>query len=591
MVENIFGAIGIMIIATTFFAIISKKIKQPLIPSYILTGLVLGPILGIIHFTESIQSLSDIGIAFLLFIVGMELDYKKLRKTGKTIIIGGTIQNIIMILLGYGIALLLGLDSITALYFAFICAFSSTMIVIKMLSDNNEIDTLHGKFVIGFLLVEDFFALLALSTISQANSFSFFYFVVILIKVILLLLVSIGINKYLIVPLFNISSKSKEVLFLMGLTSAFFFSFLFLYFGNGLVFILEYFKVSLTPTLTNIISQEFSIAMGAFIAGIGLGSSPYVYEIIGKINTLRDFFATLFFVALGIGIEFGAISGQIYIIVALLFVFTILKPFLVYTTLNFFGYTKRTGYHSSIYLTQLSEFSLILLSLGVSQNTISNSFYSAVVIAAVISIIISSYLVKYDKFVFNLISPLLNLFDLFSIKNENMEYLPQKFSKEVLLIGYDRIGYSILKSLKKLKKNFLVIDYNPDIIHNLMSKKIHCIYGDIVNPEIMERVHIEKIKTIISTVPDMETNKILLSKIKRKNKNMIVILTAYDVEESLELYELGANYVILPHLLGGNHVSFMIEQFDTDIKHLFTHRKNHLKELKERIKLKHHHHR
>lgn len=585
LVTNIFFEIGILIILATFLSYITQYFKQPLIPAYVFAGILVGPILGIIKDPTAILELAEIGIAFLLFVVGLELDFKKLKNIGLVASLGGTIQIIILFVLGFFIGKWVGYGVIESIYLGLVVSFSSTLVVVKLLSDKSELDTLHGKIIIGFLLVEDFFAIIALSSLNTISDFNILFLTIAISKTILLLLLSFIINKVLFQPLFKFAAKTQELLFLISLSSCFFFAFLFQFFGKLIVNFLLLVGIPLSEHLITMIEPGFSIAMGAFIAGIGLASMPYTYEVIGKVRSLRDFFATLFFVSLGIQLTRSHIALIIKPLILLLVLILFIKPIITFLITLFFGYTKKTSFETAISLSQTSAFSLIIVTTGLMFNQVSPEFLSLAVILVLITMVTTSYSMKFDNYIYKKMYGLLDFVEHLSHKKKHLEYLPEKVNNEVLLVGFDRIGYNIFETLKKMKKNFLIIDFNPDIIHKLINDKIHCLYGDIADEEIIERIHLNKAKIVISTIPDFENTSYLILKTRQVNKNCTIIVTSYAVDSALKLYKLGADYVILPHLLGGMHAALILEEFHKDFKSLVKTRVEHIEELNKHIHL------
>jgi len=261
---------------------------------------------------------------------------------------------------------------------------------------------------------------------------------------------------------------------------------------------------------------------------------------------------------------------------------------------NVFKYTKRTSFLTSISLAQISEFSLIIISQGIVFGHVSQELASITIILAAITIGLTSYFIKFDSLLYMKFFQRFNLFHTTHTKENDLEYKPDELEKEVLLIGYDRLGYSIFKTLQKLQKEFLVIDYNPDIIKRLIKHKVHCIYGDIGDVDLIHRLNFKKVELVICTVPDIQTNLLILKKIKHFNKNVRVFLTAHVIDEALDLYDLGADYVILPHFLGGDHVAYLIEDMHRDIGGLIKTKVNHIIDLRNRKEIGHahpgHHH-
>lgn len=555
--ENLFFDIGIVIIIATVFAYIAKSLKQPLIPAYILTGVILGPILGLITNTDVITTLSEIGIAFLLFIVGLEMDIRKLKHVGIVASFGGIIQIVSVFTIAFIAALLLGFVVLESVYLALVIAFSSTMVVIKLLSDKKEIDTLHGKIIVGILLLQDIVAIMALSVLATLSEFSFISLSWSILKGLIALLIALAIGKYIFPKLFTFAAKSQELLFISAVSVSLSYSIFFNYLG-------------------------FSIVIGAFVAGVSLANLPYNIEIIGKLRSLRDFFSVIFFASLGMELLFSSFDLILRPLVIMLLLAMLAKPFIMMFTTSFFGYKKRTSFLTSISLAQISEFSLIIVTQGLLLGHISQEIFSLTVLLATITITLTTYFVKYEDSIYYRFSNLLQVFDNLSKGQEELKYIPKKKRKEIILCGYNRIGYGIVKTLARLKKSLLVVDFNPETIRDLISQKIPCMYGDIGDIEVIDRINFKKAKMIISAVPTKEDN-ILLTRIARKeNKKIIIFLTANQVKDALELYDAGADYVVLPHFLGGEHLSLLIEDFTEDINRIIEHKIKHIKEVKER---------
>ena len=579
--DFVFLSIGLMIIIATISAFFASKFKQPLIPFYILAGLLLEPMLKFLlsnnwfslifkipaDFTLShafINSLSEIGIAFLLFMVGIEIDLKKLKDVEKLTTFGSLIQVIILFALGFAAATLMFFTRIEAVYVGLIVAFSSTMVVVKVLSDRKELDTLHGRIIIGILIVQDIIAIFALIILNSIDNFSLFSLGQTMFSGILILLLAIFLSKFVFTHLFRIAARSRELFFLASISVCFLFSLFFQSIG-------------------------FSIAIGAFVAGVSLGNLPYNLEIIGRVKSLRDFFAILFFVSLGLQLPLEYLRGAFLPLVVFTLIVVILKPIIFLLVIGFFGYKKRTSFLSAISLAQISEFSLILVTQGMILGHISQKLFAITILLAIVTIALSSYFMKWEYKLYTWLADDLTIFERLNTHEDKLEYLPKKEKYEVILIGYDRTGYSIFHKLLKLKRNFLVIDFNPEVIKKLIRQKIPSIYGDAGNIEILERLNFHTIKYLISTIPDMSTSLLLTKKAKRINKDLVVFVTAYQVDEALKLYDAGADYVVLPHFLGGHHASVLLEEASKDITKLLRRKVRHIKELHHRKEIGHEH--
>ena len=555
--ENLFFDIGVVIIIATVFAYIAKSLKQPLIPAYILTGVILGPVLGLITNTDVITTLSEIGIAFLLFIVGLEMDIRKLKHVGMVASFGGIIQIVSVFTIAFIAALLLGFIVLESVYLALVIAFSSTMVVIKLLSDKKEIDTLHGKIIVGILLLQDIVAIMVLSVLATLSEFSFIVLSLSILKGLIALLIALAIGKYIFPKLFTFAAKSQELLFISAVSVSLSYSIFFNYLG-------------------------FSIVIGAFVAGVSLANLPYNIQIIGKLRSLRDFFSVIFFASLGMELLFSSFDLILRPLVIMLLLAMLAKPFIMMFTTSFFGYKKRTSFLTSISLAQISEFSLIIVTQGLLLGHISQEIFSLTVLLATITITLTTYFVKYEDSIYYRFSDLLQVFDKLSEGQEELKYIPKKTRKEIILCGYNRIGHGIVKTLAQLKKSLLVVDFNPETIRDLISQKVPCMYGDIGDIEVIERINFKKAKMIISTVPTKEDNMLLTRIARKENKKIIIFMTANHVKDALELYDSGADYVVLPHFLGGKHISLLIEDFTGDINRIIRNKIKHIKELEGR---------
>lgn len=547
--------IGIVIVAATILAFLARLFKQPIILAFIAAGILLGPSgFKMITNEEVILALSEFGIAFLLFIVGLELDLRKLKELGKPTFVAAAAQMIFSFLAGFLAGKFLSFSAITSIYMGLAVSFASTTVVLKFLAEKNEMYTLHGRFQIGILIVEDVFAVLALAALTTLDSFSISSLSITLGKGALLFIIAALAGTFIFPSLFSKAAKNQELLFLSAIS---------------LSFIMAYVSIKL----------GFSIAMGAFLAGLSIASLPYSYEIVGRMKSLRDFFATMFFVALGMQITFFGLTDYVPMIVFLL-ISLFATPIVVMLIISFFGYGRKISFFSGLALSQMSEFALVIAAQGLLLGHITKETLSLIAIIMVLSITISTYLMKYDGQIYGLISRRLNFLDKFK-KAELEDYIPDE-RYDFVLIGYDRIGYSILQTFGKIKKPFIIIDFNPETIRKLKSQKIPCIYGDVADMEIQEKAKVHEAKLIISTIPDKYENTVLINNTRTVNKKAMIIVTARHIDDALYFYDLGADYVILPHFLGGDHVSILLESFTENFAKVLYNKVEHIAQLKKR---------
>lgn len=540
--------LAIMIIIATVFAYIARIIRQPLIPAYIISGIVIGPlVLGIVRDTDFIRVMSNIGIMFLLFIVGLEMNLHKLKKIGLFAAIAGILQVALTFAIGYGIASAFGMDMINAVFLGMIAAFSSTMIVIKILSEREELDTLHGRILVGILVIQDIIVILAMPFLSSISSFSWMIVAKMLLGTTILAVVAYLFEKFAMGWLFSFAARSDELLFLLSLSIGFIFA--------------------LAAQLLG-----FSIAIGAFIAGVMLANLPYHFNIIGKIEPLKDFFITIFFVSLGLQIASFSMSNIVWPLIALLVLILLVKPLIIMVIMSVFGYGRRTSFITGTLLGQVSEFSLILIPAIAMLNSY---VISLSMVLAIITITLTTYLARFEDKIYLFLSPFLAVFEKLSLKAQPVETKETHIDSPIILVGCDRMGSVLLKMLeKKHKEQICVIDSNPEIISRLTKEKICCMYGDITNKELLERISFEGSPLVISTIPQFEDNMFLIRYANRKNRRSTLIAVAANPVDANELYSAGADYVIIPKILTGESLSHMLKKYLSD--------RNYFKELKSK---------
>jgi Kef-type K+ transport system membrane component KefB len=567
--DAVFANLCLIILIIFLITTIIKLFKQPLIIGYILSGVITGPLfLYLLKETNLFLTMSSIGVSFLLFIVGLNLSPRVIKEVGKISLITGIGQIIFTSILGYFIGIMLGFNALTSIYVAIALTFSSTIIIMKLLSDKDDLDKLYGKISIGFLLVQDLVAmaiLLLISSTSQVGLEKFGFIAILLIVEKFLRGITIGIlliiiSYFALKKIGSFLAESQEFLFLFAITWCLGIAFLFGYIG-------------------------LTLEIGALISGILLSIFPYSYEISSKLKPLRDFFIIFFFLVLGSQMLFSDLTK--FIIPTIIFSLFILigNPLIVMILMGLFGYTKKTGFLAGLTVAQISEFSLILIHLGVRVGQISRDVLSFVTLVGIITIAGSTYMIIYSDRLYSLLSKYLSVFEFKKTKEKELK----NESYEYILFGYNRIGFSILNALLKLKKKFLIVDFNPEIVEKLTREGYSCIYGDASDVDFLQQLNFKKSKLVVSTIPDFDANFDILKEIKNVNSKAIVILTARQINEALDLYDEGADFVILPHFLGGEFTSRLIQRARTNIKQYRIEKEKQLKELKKRIEEEHEH--
>lgn len=538
---NVFGELSVAIGIAALLAFVMKLIKQPLILGYILAGLIVGPsILGIISQgnQEMFDTFSHMGIALLLFIIGLGMNVSELKKQGKSVLITAFVALFTMMSLGFTAASLLGYMRMEALIIGLALFFSSTIIIVKILSDRKEQNRLHGQLAIGIILFDDLVATLALLAIAagkngglELDQFGFLF-----LKGLALMAFLVIANLKLLGKITRFVASSQELLFLFALSWGF---------GIGTLF--EF--------------AGFSLEVGALFAGVALGSVHYAQEITARLKPLRDFFVVLFFITLGESLELQSLGSVIIPSLILAALVMITKPAIITLTLGLLGYTKRVSFKAGINLSQISEFSIIMAVLAASSGMIRDEVSAIITLVAMITIAISTYLMHYDEKLFLLFDKI--KFKLFDRESSYKEHVRRK-SYPFILFGYHKGGHEFINTFQQMGKRFVVVDYDPAVIDTLEQHDVAFMYGDATDPELMDEIGVEHAKLIVSTFTDHEITRQLVSAIVRLNDKAVIICHATNQEEAIQLYELGATYVMIPHYIGSEKVSAFLKRNGID---------------------------
>jgi Kef-type K+ transport system membrane component KefB len=558
---DLFIQIAIVVCVTIFLAFVARLLKQPLIISYILSGIIVGPyFFNLIGSFELLEIFSQMGIALLLFVVGLGLSPKVIKEVGKVSLITGIGQVLFTSIFGFFIGFALGFDFISSAYVAVALTFSSTIIIMKLLSDRGDTETLYGKIAIGFLIVQDLVVMLLLVVISAIPSGgdigSILLFTI--IKGIFLITIVLLVGFKIIPTVMDFVSQSQELLLLFSL---------------GWCFILA------------AIFQEFGFAMeiGALLAGFTLAVSPYRFEVSSKLRVLRDFFLVLFFIMLGSQLMFGNISNFIIPIIVFSLFILIGNPLIVIILMGLMGYTKRNGFMAGLTVAQISEFSIILIVLGIRVGHLNEDLLLLITAVGLITIAGSSYMILYSEKIYPFVEKFLSIFEMGRKKFVGQENKSENF--DAILFGCNRLGLDILRALEKTKSRFFVVEYDPQKIKNFEKKGIRVVYGDTNDAEFLNELPLDKTKMVISTIPEFEINLLLLSKLSKLKKEVITIVVSYHADEAIKLYAAGATYVIIPHFLGGHITATMIEAHGMDMDKFLREKLNHIKYLERRKKI------
>lgn len=549
MESTIFLQLATVLAVAAGVSIIMRLLRQPLIVGYILSGVVCGPaILNLIHNHAAFDSFSQIGITLLLFIVGLGLNVNVIRSTGKPVLLVFLLNILLVGGMTFGVGKVLGLTPTECVLLGVGMVFSSTIVVIKNLVDEREQHRLYGQITVGVLLLEDLAATVALVFIATANNGGSTTALYALIgKGLLLAIGMIFMGWFVMSRLVRFFAANQEFLFTFALAWAFSVAALFDVAG-------------------------FSIEVGALFAGVALASLPYAQEISTRLKPLRDFFLLLFFIGLGSTMTLGSIHDALVPSLILSTLAIVIKPLSVSIGLGLLGYTKQTGFKVAAHLSQISEFSIIMATLAVSEKLVGMHFMNILTLTAFITIAISSYFMKYDDQLYRIFANWLSVFERKQVKSDGTKAPGYKN----ILFGYHRGGHEFVATFRDMRKPYAVVDYDPEVIETLERQHINHVYGDATDYELLEEIGISKAEMVVSILPGHTTNRELLKYYLAQNPDGIFICHATDYDTAADLYENGASYVMLPHFIGSEKMSAFIRKNGNDKKAFDSYRKHHI---------------
>ena len=393
--NQIFFEITLVLVLATVLGMIARALKQPTILGYIATGLIVGP-LGLMRLNNlaSIDALAQFGIAFLLFLVGLEIDLNDIKAVGKNVILVGLGQVVLTAALGFGLALGLGFQLLPALYLGITLTFSSTIIVVKILSEKRTLGSLHGKLTVGILLIQDLIALFLLILLSSfsgagaAAGIPWAIFGLTLLKAVLALALALAFGRWVAPRLFRSLAGSQEMLFLTSLA-----------WGLGFAALVALPQVGLT------------LEIGSFFAGLALARTVEHHQIAGRVKSLRDFFLVMFFIILGSKVALTNVAAAWVPIAVFSFFVIVGNPLIVMVLMGLRGYRARTAFLTALGMGQVSEFSLVVVTLGATLGHIGNLVVATVTAVAIVSIAVNSYLLQRGDELYRILLPFLRLFE------------------------------------------------------------------------------------------------------------------------------------------------------------------------------------
>jgi CPA2 family monovalent cation:H+ antiporter-2 len=526
-------ALFLILLAGFLGGFIAKRLRQPLILGYILAGIVVGALaLPVVSNEEAVKTLAEIGVALLMFTLGIEFSLTRLKRVREIALWGGLIQILLTILLGLFIFPRLGFDFYASLFMAAAFSLSSTAVVTKLLSEKGELDSLPGEIMVGWLLIQDLAVLPMLAILPQVAVLETSQFWRILLSVgesaILLVLVIIlgkGVINKILDRIASVGSRELLLLSVVTLCLA-------AAFGTH--------------------SLGLSFALGAFLAGLMVAESSQNHAIFSEIRPLRDIFVIIFFVSLGMIVPPSFILTNLLVILTLVAIILLIKFIIVLGLVFYLGYHTKTAFLVAVGLVQVGEFSFVLARTGINQGVIGEEIYNFIIAVALVTIVLTPLLFEVAPRIYQKVRSLTGrkfpkLYSLIFTRfdhRQGEEGLP--LENHVIICGYGRVGGWLGRALEMVSIPFVVVDYNFKIVADLKKKGVPVVYGDPGDIDVLSAAQAKKAKSVIIAIPDRHTQELVISHCQTLNPQLAIICRTHYEEDQPRLKALGVKAIIQP---------------------------------------------
>jgi len=525
-----FSEIAAVLVVAAGIGAVAFWLRQPLIIAFIFVGILLGPAgLNWVHALDQVDLFAKLGIGLLLFVVGLKLDPHLIRSVGPVAVVAGVGQMVITAALGYTIALALGMATLSAFYVAAALTFSSTVIIVKLLSDKREIDALHGRIALGILIMQDIvvvilmIGLTAYGGVAQDTHFGMQALDVIG-KGIGFLAFAALITRYLFPTLLRSLARWPELLTLFAIAWA----------------------IGLASLGTEL---GFSKEVGAFVAGVALAATPYKAILAARLVSLRDFLLLFFFIDLGVQIDMGHLGAALGPAILLSVIVLVGKPIMIMTFVGGMGYAKRTATTAGLAMGQISEFSLILAALGLSLGHIDKPTMGLITLVGLITIGLSTYMILYSNWFYERLTPVLGIFNLpwrragrFPDDGGQADASPV----DTIVFGLGRYGRNVTQELQRRGHSVLGVDFDPERVRFWRQRGLATLYGDLEDAELFHGLPLAAARWVVSTIPGQDKALVLLDALKHHGFSGHTALTADTLQHREFLLDAGADIVLLP---------------------------------------------
>jgi len=544
--HGVFSEFALLLLMSATAGAVSLWLRQPVLIAYIVIGIVAGPaVLGVVTAHDQIDLLAQVGVTVLLFVVGLKLDLQHIRHIGPVALATGLGQLTFTIVIGFFLILAMGRDWVEALYVAVALTFSSTIIIVKLLSDKREIDSLHGRIAVGFLIVQDLAVVIAMMVMSALRGDGGEGSLLALAGSLSLRLGIAGLGLYLLMryvlpSVVDRMAQSQELLLIFAIA-----------WGTGLAALGEW--------------AGFSKEAGAFLAGFSLASTHYRDAINARLTGIRDFLLLFFFIDLGAKLDFSTLGGEVWPAVVLSLFVLIGNPLIVMAIMGYMGYRKRTGFLCGLTVAQISGFSIIFVAMGISLGHVDNGTLGLTTLVGLITIALSTYMILYSHPLYEKLVPWLGVFERKRPRRELAVATERHDLREadVIVFGLGRYGSRLALGLKEAELKVLGVEFDPEVARALRRQGLPVRYGDGIASDFLESLPLKDTRWVVSTLPDMAANRDLLRSLRELHFTGEVAVVAREEFDGTALKKLGAPTILYPMR---NAVDYAVEALTAIIR-------------------------
>jgi Kef-type K+ transport system membrane component KefB len=515
------------------------RLRQPVLIAYIVVGIAVGPAgLGLVSAHDQIDLLAQVGVAVLLFAVGLKLDLHHLRHIGPVALATGLGQLAFTIVIGFALILALGKGWVEALYVAVALTFSSTIIIVKLLSDKRELDSLHGRIAVGFLIVQDLAVVVAMMTMSALRGagddtqglatvlLSLSWRLAAAAAALFVLM------RWVLPAAVSAMARSQELLLVFAVA-----------WGVALAALGEW--------------AGFSKEAGAFLAGFSLASTPYREAISARLTGIRDFLLLFFFIDLGAKLDFTTLGAEVVPAVVLSLFVLVGNPLIVMAIMGVMGYRRRTGFMAGLTVAQISEFSIVFVAMGISLGHVGVQALGLTTLVGLVTITFSTYMILYAQPLYERLAPWLRVFErgrpLRELAAE--QQIIGSNAAEAVVFGLGRYGSRLFEQLRAAGVKVIGVDFDPQAVRTLQARGLPVVYGDGEDPELLDALPLRQAHWVITTFPQWESNRALLHALRQARFDGRVVATVRDAAHGRALADAGVDLLLSPFDDAADHAA------------------------------------